>query len=98
MILLSDSLPSNPKKLQLKPRSQLSMLKIVVPAVAPLQSRCKLNITPECDNRVVIENQSVIISLQESAKDTLNSSSSINYSKYMLERWQRLNSKLPLVD
>jgi len=35
--------------------------------------------------------------MQETTNDT-SYQSSINYSKYMKERWQRINAKLPLVD
>ena len=99
MILLPESGVSFSKKghkKEKKPKTELIMLKIIQPKFIPKHQKCKLNNT-ESDKRIVIDHKSVVISLQESTQDT-SYQSSINYSKYMLERWQRINSKLPLVD
>lgn len=99
MILLPESGVSFSKKghqKEKKPKTELIMLKIIQPKFIPKHQKCKLNNT-ESDKRIVIDHKSVVISLQESTQDT-SYQSSINYSKFMLERWQRINSKLPLVD
>ena len=55
-----------------KPKSQLAMLKIEQPIFQINQSRCKNTSNLENDNRIIVDNKSVIFSLQESTQDTTN--------------------------